>query len=673
MAACNKTDKLAIPPVVTTGNTDVDALVAMKIPESFNYNTDQELAVNITILAPDNSPVKNIPVRILNKIDIAGGVVLYKALTDNEGKISGTIKLPASMDKIVVDPKYLGVMRNATVTIVNKTISCTLGGSNGYSGNVVPDVLLGGRPNPQGRPLSPLAIPYRYMGTFTNDGRPNYLEPINEVISNDFLNKVNASLPEGIPVMISHPDYLAANVETNLNMIALSDVWFTFLTEGAGFKNSIAYFTYPTATPPTRTSDIDTLRIILPNASLLGSGGSLRPGNTIKLGRFSAGTSIGFALIANGWTGSTVGSGLHTVFSIDALNPEIRTAEKRHSVLLWDNSLSLFLVGFEDLIRNNGSGDNDFNDCLFYLKSNPVEAVSRARVNPIDIPVDTDGDGVNDVYDDFPLDPLRAYVNYYPSQTTFGTLAFEDKWPFLGDYDMNDLVVDYRYTVVSNSLNRAIEMQAKYVLKASGAAFRNGFGVEFPFASSLVQSVTGTKVTNNAVVSFSANGCEAAQTKAVIIPFDDALTIFNRSGGYVNTLLTNPFVVPDTTNMQLTFTRGLTTAELGTIPFNPFIIINKTRGREAHLPGYTATQKVNVNFYKTGEDNTVPAQNKYFKTTTNLPWGISFLEQFDYPLEGKVMQTAFTNFIPWVTSGGTTSTNWYKDSVNRVTSNIYRR
>lgn len=673
MAACNKTDKLAIPPVVTTGNTDVDALVAMKIPESFNYNTDQELAVNITILAPDNSPVKNIPVRILNKIDIAGGVVLYKALTDNEGKISGTIKLPASMDKIVVDPKYLGVMRNATVTIVNKTISCTLGGSNGYSGNVVPDVLLGGRPNPQGRPLSPLAIPYRYMGTFTNDGRPNYLEPINEVISNDFLNKVNASLPEGIPVMISHPDYLAANVETNLNMIALSDVWFTFLTEGAGFKNSIAYFTYPTATPPTRTSDIDTLRIILPNASLLGSGGSLIPGNTVKLGRFSAGTSIGFALIANGWTGSSVGSGLHTVFSIDALNPEIRTAEKRHSVLLWDNSLSLFLVGFEDLIRNNGSGDNDFNDCLFYLKSNPVEAVSRARVNPIDIPVDTDGDGVNDVYDDFPLDPLRAYVNYYPSQTTFGTLAFEDKWPFLGDYDMNDLVVDYRYTVVSNSLNRAIEMQAKYVLKASGAAFRNGFGVEFPFASSLVQSVTGTKVTNNAVVSFSANGCEAAQTKAVIIPFDDALTIFNRSGGYVNTLLTNPFVVPDTTNMQLTFTRGLTTAELGTIPFNPFIIINKTRGREAHLPGYTATQKVNVNFYKTGEDNTIPAQNKYFKTTTNLPWGISFLEQFDYPLEGKVMQTAFTNFIPWVTSGGTTSTNWYKDSVNRVTSNIYRR
>jgi LruC domain-containing protein len=238
---------------------------------------------------------------------------------------------------------------------------------------------------------------------------------------------------------------------------------------------------------------------------------------------------------------------------------------------------------------------------------------------------------------------------------------------------MNDLVVDYRYALVSNATNKVIEMTAKYVLQATGATFRNGFGVEFPFASSLVQSVTGTKVTNNAVVSFSGNGCEAGQTKAVIIPFDDALTVFNKPGGYVNTLVSNPFVVPDTTNMQLTFTRGLSLSEMGTLPFNPFIIINKTRGREAHLAGYTPTQKVDLGYFKTGNDNTNPAQSIYYKTTTNLPWGVSFLEQFDYPAEGKVMNTAFTTFIPWVISGGTASNNWYKDSSNMVRSNIYKR
>ena len=673
VAACNKTDKLAVTPPPTTGNTDVDALLTMKVPESFNYNTDQELAINITILAPDNSPVKNIPVRILDKIDIAGGEVLFKALTDNEGKIVGTLKLPSSLDKIVVDPKYLGVIRNATVNIINKTISCTLGGSDGYSGNVVPDVLLGGRPSPQGSPLSPTAIPYNYMGTYTSDGKPNYLELTNETITSAFLDKVNASLPEGTPVMISHPDYVASNVETNLNITATSDVYFTFLTEGAGYRNSIAYFTYPTSTPPAKASDIDSLHIVLPNASLLGSGGSLRPGNKIKLGRFTAGTSIGFALIANGWTGSAVGSGYHTVYSIDKLNPETLTAEKRHSVLLWDNSLSLFLVGFEDLIRNNGGGDNDFNDCLFYLKSNPVNAVSRERVNPIDIPIDTDGDGVNDVYDDFPRDPLRAYINYFPCQNSFGTLAFEDKWPFLGDYDMNDLVVDYRYTVVSNAKNKAIEMTAKFVLQASGAAYRNGFGVEFPFASSLVQSATGSKVTNTTVVSLGANGCETGQTKAVIIPFDDALVVMNKPGGYVNTYVGSPFTTPDTINMNLTFTRGLTTTEFGSAPFNPFIIINKTRGREAHLPGYTPTQKIDIKYYKTGEDNTIPAQSKYYKTTTNLPWGISFVERFDYPSEGKVMSIAYTKFVSWAQSGGTMNKNWYKDTLNIVRSNLFHR
>jgi LruC domain-containing protein len=148
--------------------------------------------------------------------------------------------------------------------------------------------------------------------------------------------------------------------------------------------------------------------------------------------------------------------------------------------------------------------------------------------------------------------------------------------------------------------------------------------------------------------------------------------VFNKPGGYVNTLISNPFVVPDTTNMQLTFTRGLALSEMGNLPFNPFIIINKTRGREAHLAGYTPTQKVDLGYFKTGNDNTNPTQGIYYKTTTNLPWGVSFLEQFDYPAEGKVMNTAFTSFIPWVLSGGTASNNWYKDSSNMVRNNIYR-
>jgi LruC domain-containing protein len=674
LAACNKTDKVALPPPVTTGNADVDALVAMNVPASFNYNTDKEVSLDITILAQDNTPISNIPVRVLNMPEELGGVALFKCLTDASGKIGGTIKLPAYMNSIVVDPRYLGVMRNATVRVINNGITCSLGGTNGYSGNVVPNNILGGRPannnQLQGRPL---ANAYAFMGSYDADGKPGYLESGIDPISASFLANINATLPEKKDIRVHHPDLINSNAEVNVNIVALTDIWVTFVSEGAGYRNTFAYFTYPTNNPPTSASQIDSLHIIFPNASLINSGGTLVPGNKVKIGRFNSGTSIGFAVIADGWDGTKVSIYRSIFYSLDNLNPETDASLKRHSILVWDDAQSLFLVGFDDQNRVTGGSDNDFNDCLFYVKSNPVSGISRASVKPIDIPVDTDRDGVNDVYDDFPNDPLRAYINYYPSQTTFGTLAFEDKWPFLGDYDMNDLVVDYRYALVSNATNKVIEMTAKYVLQATGATFRNGFGVEFPFASSLVQSVTGTKVTNNAVVSFSGNGCEAGQTKAVIIPFDDALTVFNKPGGYVNTLVSNPFVVPDTTNMQLTFTRGLSLSEMGTLPFNPFIIINKTRGREAHLAGYTPTQKVDLGYFKTGNDNTNPAQSIYYKTTTNLPWGVSFLEQFDYPAEGKVMNTAFTTFIPWVISGGTASNNWYKDSSNMVRSNIYKR
>jgi LruC domain-containing protein len=663
------------PPTTTTGNADVDALVAMNIPESFGFSTDKDVVVNIAILAPDNTPVSNIPVRILNLPDELGGEVLYTCFTDAAGKISGTFKLPASMESIVVDPRYLGVMRNATVNIVSNNITCSLGGTEGYTGNVVPNNILGGRPgksgNLMGKPFSPLSD-YEYMGTYDSEGKPDYLEPTDDVVSSTFVAKINATLPEHLDVKIHHPSLLAPDAETNVNVNASSDISFTFVSEGEGRKNSFAYFTYPTSTPPKTIANITLHHIVFPNASLKYSGGALVAGNKVSIGKISAGTSIGFAIIQDGWNGSIVNTNKPIFYSLDNLNPETSVALKRHSVLVWDNTQSADLIGFESLNRQTGGSDDDFNDCLFYVKSNPTIAISQAKVSPISAPTDSDGDGVTNLNDAFPNDPLRAYINYYPSKSGFGTLAFEDKWPFLGDYDMNDLVVDYQYAVVSNAANKCVEMTSKYVLEASGAAYRNGFGVEFPFASSLVQSVTGTKVTNNAVVSFGANGCETGQTKAVIIPFDDALTIMNQSGGYVNTLVGNAFSTPDTIEMKMVFTRVLTTTELGSAPFNPFIIINKTRGREAHLSGYTPTQKIDTKYFKTGQDNTIPAQNKYFKTATNLPWGIAFVEHFSYPAEGKVMNTAYAKFVPWAQSGGTANTNWYKDTVNMMKGNIYK-
>ncbi len=57
---------------------------------------------------------------------------------------------------------------------------------------------------------------------------------------------------------------------------------------------------------------------------------------------------------------------------------------------------------------------------------------------------DADGDGVPNDEDDYPNDGDRAFDNYYPANGP-GTLAYEDLWPGKGDYDFNDLVLDYRF------------------------------------------------------------------------------------------------------------------------------------------------------------------------------------------------------------------------------------
>ena len=53
---------------------------------------------------------------------------------------------------------------------------------------------------------------------------------------------------------------------------------------------------------------------------------------------------------------------------------------------------------------------------------------------------DSDNDGVLDSDDSYPDDVERAFINFVPVSGK-NTLAFEDRWPHKGDYDMNDLVL----------------------------------------------------------------------------------------------------------------------------------------------------------------------------------------------------------------------------------------
>lgn len=221
--------------------------------------------------------------------------------------------------------------------------------------------------------------PIKYLGTYTSQGKPNYLAS-NDTISNSFLLDIKTWLPEYQSVPNVHPQYLSQTIETNVVLSQTSDVYVTFVYEGADYKNVLGFYTYNKNNPPNNPSQIDSIKIIFPNASLSGSGGDLAPGNRVKIGNFPANTGIGWVIFANGWNGSSINTNATKYYSDPGFNPEVSLANRKHTVLLRDTVRGLLLYGFEDLSRAPNSGaDNDFNDIIFYVKSYPTQAISLSN------------------------------------------------------------------------------------------------------------------------------------------------------------------------------------------------------------------------------------------------------------------------------------------------------
>lgn len=276
---------------------------------------------------------------------------------------------------------------------------------------------------------------------------------------------------------------------------------------------------------------------------------------------------------------------------------------------------------------------------------------------------DSDGDGVIDTYDDYPNDPTKAFNNYFPSEGP-ASLAFEDLWPSKGDYDFNDLVVDYQFKTVTNSRNKVSEVVAKFIIRAAGAGFENGFGFQLPVPIPDADiTVTGSSIKHN-VVKLNSNGTEAGQSKTTIIVFDDVFDLMTNPGiGVgVNTTPGAPYVTPDTLNITMTFKPDTySTLDIGLEKFNPFIIIDKSRGREVHLPDYPPTSLADLTLFGTGDDNSNVASARYYKTQSNLPWAINISSSFSYTHETAQILNGYRYFATWAQTNGAAKTDWYLD------------
>ena len=270
----------------------------------------------------------------------------------------------------------------------------------------------------------------------------------------------------------------------------------------------------------------------------------------------------------------------------------------------------------------------------------------------VNVNIDTDGDGVIDSDDSYPNEANKAFEVFTPSKYGWGTVAFEDLWPSNGDYDLNDLAVNYRVVAVLNAQNLAVQLDFIINVTSIRAAYTNGFGIEIEsLLPTQIQSVTGNNLIHN-YITRNSNGTEAGQEKAVIILFDD------------------PYDMRDNeTTISVKLKQPMNTNVLGSAPFNPFLIIDKTREREVHLANRNTTSLGTKNFQIDGI-NRDPDGN--YLNENGLPWAIDIMHNFKVPREKVAINEAYNYFSQWAISGGLQYKDWYKDNPgNRNINKIY--
>ena len=249
------------------------------------------------------------------------------------------------------------------------------------------------------------------------------------------LSDIQAALPESNNVS---EDFLNPSYDPIISFSADAQVGVTFIDEGAGYRNSLGYFTFNDNTfndlsfgnidldgsghitiGELSTLDGVSTGMIFDNVSRVGSGGSLTAGDTVVLGGgsltangtdftmdggtvFSQGTNMGFFLLQNAYSSSGVNEEALTMYSVDFLNPEnsfsatyTDTADNsRHTAMMFaDYEQDELILSFEDLYRDHRS-DEDFNDAIFRIRTDPIEAIADTNVTIMAAPAPGLGSGL---------------------------------------------------------------------------------------------------------------------------------------------------------------------------------------------------------------------------------------------------------------------------------------
>ena len=269
-------------------------------------------------------------------------------------------------------------------------------------------------------------------------------------------------------------------------------------------------------------------------------------------------------------------------------------------------------------------------------------------------------------------------TTYYPGAGSWVTLAYEDLWPEIGDYDFNDVVVNYRTTInkVGSSVIRyVIEGQ----LNAVGAGYHNGFAVRF---KNLPRGYVNEGLIRHEIDGAlqSSVALEAGRSEAILVVIPDTKRAYSSACTYFRT---NGCESDPTISFKITLplSAPIDSAVAPSGLLDPFIFavngyahgdfvnINNARAWEVHLKNQEPTEAFDTSLFEKADDVSDSSLGRYFQTATGLPFAMEMGVNWSHPKENIDLNTAYPLFRDFAETAGSLNSTWFNSpqGVNVIT------
>lgn len=561
------------------------------------------------------------------------------AWTDEQGKFTATVELPAYVSNVyivstspfarqAIPGKIVNGVLKVSDTDEQLTTRASYRESTRFDRNRFNN--LGWNTNLGSFDDRSGVIDYAYKG---NDPKLT--------LSKSEMNELRTTVSKVLNTLGSCPE----EYRTQADLYVEEDETAVVLTALRGWtcwNSSLGYYYYRYDQAPASLKDVK-VYAVFPNTQMTWNNGSLqaspqgiKEGTAVQLKYFDdpeypKGKNfpkeyyIGFILACNAWNTYFTGFNSYTLTkgfyasSTKGFSTKVNSGIDVRTAMFKDKNSNI-AIAFEDFMD-----DQNFTDVVFSLKANP----EITNVPPVD-------------------EDLNTTIE------KTGVYAFEDEWPKAGDYDMNDVLVQYTYQKVFNIFNEILSESFIFkTLYNKSTVFTNGLGFILSNEGNAQSTEYFIRKENEKDFTVASGADKFTRESNAIILTDNVKT--NPNAEY-----------------KVTFKYGdKNSNKKQETSIDAFIYRPSKEGNrlEVHCPMKKPTSKVDTSLFGQYEDCSKPNEGIYYVSNQENIYPFAFylsnanandiaeLKNFDKN-EKKSISEIYPKFIDWAKYG--TNADWYK-------------